>query len=416
MILRFSTGDDTASSQSGYNSLPDKVRTVQWHEARIRPIIRAYLVSIGVWCGLSLLTGWQYRIFDQSLNIHSTLLDMLRLAEARGFAFALLTPPIFYVVRRYLAGAGHWLRSLMFYCLGVGPFMILYAYIHWVLLPPWDPAAQSYVPRAGHSPWELIRSGFADQITMYIAIVVAAHAYEYFERTRKQELEKSEVQRALTASELQALKMQLHPHFLFNTLHGISTLIDGDRKSAKGMIVKLSSLLRTTLEHGSSDLIPLADELKFVQEYLDLEKMRFGTRLAVEWSLDPRTRHLLVPQLILQPLVENAIRHGVACSREGGWIEIASQQGKGTVELRVRNSIGGKRPAGTGVGLRNTEARLKCLYGAEARFSFALAEDQTAAATLVLPALGSNQTADEEPCQATGNVEEESKRARVDRG
>jgi two-component system, LytTR family, sensor kinase len=391
---------------------------VQGSGGRVGPIVRAYLMSIGVWCGLSLLTAWQYRIFDQSLNIHSTFFDMLRLAEARGFAFALLTPPIFYVVRRYLGGAVHSLRSLMFYCLGVGPFMLLYACIHWLILPPWDPAAQGYVPRAGHSPLELIQAGFADQITMYIAIVVAAHAYEYFERTRKQELEKSEYQRALTASELQALKMQLHPHFLFNTLHGISTLIDGDRKGAKGMIVKLSSLLRTTLEHGSSDVIPLAEELKFVREYLDLEKMRFGTRLGVEWSVDPQTQHLLVPQLILQPLVENAIRHGIACSREGGWIEISSQQGNGTFELRVRNSVGGKRPAGTGVGLRNTEARLKCLYAEEARFSFVLAGDQTASATLVLPALGSSQPPAEESQsgQANGNAEEEAKRASVDRG
>lgn len=382
----------------------------------LRRIVRAYLVSIGVWCALSLLTGWQYRIFDQSLNIHSTLLDMLRLAEARGFAFALMTPPIFYVVRRYLAHTGHPVRSLLIYCLGVVPFMVLYASIHWVIVPPWDPALQGYVSRAGHSPFELIRSGFADQVTMYIAIVVAAHAYEYFERMREQELEKSEFQRALTASELQVLKMQLHPHFLFNTLHGISTLIDGDGKSAKGMIVKLSSLLRIALEHGSSDLIPLDEELKFVREYLDLEKMRFGTRLAVEWSVDANTRQLLVPQLILQPLVENAIRHGIACSREGGWIEIASRRRDGVFELRVRNSVGGKRPAGTGVGLRNTEARLKCLYAEGAQFSFAVAGDQTASATLVLPALGSNQNVAEDSCGVDGIGVEEADRASLDRG
>ncbi|MGE5207646.1 MAG: sensor histidine kinase [Chlamydiota bacterium] len=384
---------------------------------KFRRIVRAYLISIAAWGGLSLLTGWQYRIFDQSLNIHSTLLDMLRLAEARGFAFALLTPPIFYVVRRYLAGGGRSLRSLLIYCLGVGPFMMLYACIHWVIIPPWDPALQGYVPRAGHSPLELIQSGFADQITMYIAIVVAAHAYEYFERTRKQELEKSEFQRTLAASELQALKMQLHPHFLFNTLHGISTLIDGgDRKSAKGMIVKLSSLLRTTLQHGSSDLIPLAEELKFVREYLDLEKMRFGERLVVEWAVNPRTRQLLVPQLILQPLVENAIRHGVACSREGGWIEIAAQERNGILELRVRNSVGGKRPPGTGVGLRNTEARLKCLYAEEARFSFTVAGDQTATAAISLPALDSNQPLAEERRLGNEIGVEEANRASLDRG
>lgn len=381
---------------------------------KVRRIVRAYLISIGVWCGLSLLTGWQYRIFDQSLNIHSTFVDMLRLAEARGFALALLTPPIFYVVRRYLAEARHSLRTLIYFA-GVGPFLILYAGIHWLILPPWDPALQSYVSRAGHSPFELIQSGFADQITMYIAILVAAHAYEYFERVRKQELEKSEFQRALAASELQALKTQLHPHFLFNTLHGIATLIDADRKSAKGMIVKLSSLLRSTLEHGSSDLISLREELELVSEYLDLEKMRFGTRLVVEWAIDPHCQQLLVPQLILQPLVENAVRHGVACSREGGWIEISSRRKNGVFELRVRNSVGGKRPGGTGVGLHNTEARLKCLYAEEARFSFSVSADQVATAALILPALDSNQGQVEEP-QMSKAIPEEANRASLDRG
>lgn len=383
---------------------------------RVGLIGRAYLVSIAVWCGLSLLTGWQYRIFDKSLNIHSSLLDMVLLAEARGFAFALLTPPMFYVMRRYLSQAPLSPRSLLIYCLGLGPFMILYAYIHWALLPPWDPALQRYVSRAGHSPLELIQSGFADQITMYIAIVLAAHAYEYFERARKQELAKSEFQRALSASELQALKMQLHPHFLFNTLHGISALIDGDGKSAQTMIVKLSSLLRKALEYGSSDLIPLSEELKFLGEYLDLEKMRVGPRLAVQWHIDPRTQELLVPQLILQPLVENSIRHGVSASREGGWIEIASELRGETLWLYIRNSVGGAKPEGTGVGLRNTEARLRCLYGEEAQFSFAVAPDRTASATLALPVLGSCEPLAQEPEGRNRNAAEEAKSASVDRG
>jgi len=356
-----------------------------------RQIAQAYLVSVSIWCALSILTGWQYRIFDQSLNIQSSLVDMLRLAGARGFAFALLTPPIFYIVRQYITSARHRVRYLLAYCVGVVPFMVIYAWIRWLILPPWSAALQQYVPRAGHSPWAPIRGGFADLITIYIAIVVAAHAYVYFERVRKQEVERLESQQALAASELQALKMQIHPHFLFNTLHGISTLIDSDRKTAKSMVVKLSSLLRMALEHGSSDLIPLREELKFVGEYLDLEKMRFGPRLTVRWSIAPATTGLLVPQLILQPLVENAIRHGIACSRVNGWVEIDSSVSNEQFVLRVRNSVGGKPAAGTGLGLRNTEARVQYLYSDEGRFSFAIAPNQTATATLTLPMLGSHQ-------------------------
>jgi two-component system LytT family sensor kinase len=330
---------------------------------------KAYLISISLWSGLSLLTGWQYFLFDKSLNIHSTVTDMLRLAEARGFAFALLTPPIFYVVRRYIGAARNIVRYLLAYAVGVVPFMLLSACIRWVILPPWSAALQKYVPRLGHSPLAVIRQGFADQITIYIAILVAAHAYEYYERSRRQEMESCEYQQALAASELQALKMQLHPHFLFNTLHGIATLVDTDQQSAKAMIVKLSSLLRTAMVHNGSDLVPLRDELKFVGEYLELEKMRFGARLTVVWSIEPGTEHMLVPQMILQPLVENAIRHGIAGSRERGWIEIVSRQRATRIELQVRNSTGYRKPAGTGVGLRNTEARLQHLYSDEARLN-----------------------------------------------
>ena len=183
--------------------------------------------------------------------------------------------------------------------------------------------------------------------------------------------------------------MQLHPHFLFNTLHGIATLIDDDAKNAKAMIIKLSSLLRTALERDSTDLIPLEDELKFVGEYLDLETMRFGSRLKIECSAAPETRQLLVPQMILQPLVENAIRYGIASSREGGWIEIAASAGNGILNIQVRNSVGGTTSIGTGVGLRNAEARLKYLYSGDASLHFTVAEDRTATVRLALPALNS---------------------------
>jgi two-component system LytT family sensor kinase len=356
---------------------------------KLRQIAWPYVLSINIWSALSLLTGWQYLIFDQSVNIHSTLLEMLLLAEARGLTYALLTPPIFYIVRHFATGARRRARYLLGYCLGAVPFMTVYACVRWLIFPSWSPVLQQFVSRGNSSPLALIHNGFADMITIYFATVLAAHAFNYFERVRKQELERSEYQQALAASELQALKMQLHPHFLFNTLHGISTLIETDGNSAKTMIVKLSSLLRKALQHSGSDLIPLQEELKFIGEYLDLETMRFGARLRVIWSIDPNTRRTLVPQLILQPLVENAIRHGIACSRKKGWIEIISRLGDRGLELQIRNTITGERPRGTGLGLQNTESRLKYLYGDEATFYFSTSEDQTATATLVLPALGS---------------------------
>lgn len=354
-----------------------------------KQIAKAYLWSIGIWSALSSLTGWQYFLFDKSMKIHSTPGQMLILAEARGLAFALLAPPVFYLVGRYKFGARNRLQYLLCCSLGAVPYMFSYASLRWLIFPLWDGATESFLPRAHTSPWQLVHDGFADIITIYVATILAAHAYGYLQRARHQELERAEYQQALAASELHALKMQLHPHFLFNTLHGISTLIDSDGETAKAMIVKLSHLLRTALENTGSELIPLRDELKFIGEYLDLETMRFGPRLRVDWSIDPLTGAMLVPQLILQPLVENAIRHGISNSREKSWVEITSRRTGELLELRVRNNVGARRKEGTGLGLRNTEARLRHLYGNEAVFSFALTDDRTATSKLVLPPLRS---------------------------
>jgi LytS/YehU family sensor histidine kinase len=252
------------------------------------------------------------------------------------------------------------------------------------LLPPWDSATHQFTQRSLHSLVGNIHV-FSFQIWCYLAILVVAHAYYGFQHAKAQELERSELQQALAASELQMLKSQLHPHYLFNTLHGISTLIDSDRAKAKASVLKLSSLLRTSLEYGNSDLISFAEELRFVEAYLELEQMRLEDRLQIGWDVDWETREMLVPQLILQPLVENAILHGIACCREGGWIQIASRKIGERVELEIRNSVGGKSQEGLGLGHRNTTARIKHLYANEGAFVFEIDPDDVAVATLTFP-------------------------------
>lgn len=344
-----------------------------------------------IWSIVSLLTGWNYLIFDRTAKLQSTLGDMILLAEARGLSLALLTPPIFYIAGHYSAAASKWTRVFLAYLIGAAPFMLIYASIRWLILPPWEPTLGRFIARSAASPLAFLRGGSADILTNYFAIVFAAHAYGYFERMRGHKLERSQYEQALTASELQSLRMQLQPHFLFNTLHGISTLIDHDGARAKAMILSLSSLLRRALERSGSDLVPLQEELTFINEYLDLEKMRFGARLDVTQSIAPNTLEILVPQMILQPLVENAIRHGVAGSRECGWIKIVSRQSDSGLELIVYNSVGDHpTPQGRGVGLKNTKSRLKHLYSNEATFSFELNSDHRATASISIPALGSS--------------------------
>jgi len=347
-------------------------------------------MAIAFWCGFALLMGMQYRPLNRE-HLWSSLVDLFVGAALRGLAFAFWTPPIFFLVGKYLGASNRRFRYVSLWSLGAVPFVLLHTSILWILVPPYDDSLQRYLPRSFQSWAGMIRNGFADLIFIYVAIVVAAHAYNYLKRLKREERERYEYQQALAASQLQVLKTQLHPHFLFNTLHGIATLVDTDAKLARAMIIKLSSLLRKALDGNSADLIPLEDELKFVSEYLALEEMRLGSRLKVEWHVAPETGGLLVPQMILQPLAENAIRHGIASSRDGGWIEIATSVSKGILSIRLRNSVGGRTSGGMGLGLRNAEARLKYLYSDDASLRFEISEDRVAVVVLTLPGLKSTQ-------------------------
>ncbi|HKD77422.1 MAG TPA: histidine kinase, partial [Ktedonobacterales bacterium] len=341
--------------------------------SRLRGIARAYLASIAFWCGMSLLMGLQYYPIDYQ-HLWSSLGGLLTQAGARAAALALWTPPIFFLVARFLPYAKNRVRYVLMWTLGAPVYVVLHTGLFWLIIPPYDDALHKYVPRTFQYWIDTIRAGFAEEIFIYIAIVVAAHGYEYLKRVRRQEADRYEYQQALAASELQALKMQLHPHFLFNTLHGIATLVEEDGRKAKAMILKLSDLLRTAMDRDSSDLIPMEMELRFAREYLELEKMRFGNRLQVEWLIAPGTERLLVPQMILQPIIENAIRHGIASSREGGWIEVRSSTGDERLRIEVRNSNSSAPTSscGTGLGMRNVEARLRYLFADDAsvRLSF----------------------------------------------
>jgi two-component system, LytTR family, sensor kinase len=356
----------------------------------IRRIARDYAASIAVWMTLSVPVSWQEFKMAQMLHLGGNFHDEMLVFGARYLSVALLTPLIFYLVGRWpITGSTAVLRTAA-YLAGYIPFCVAFAFIRWCLVPPWIDETQEWGPRSLFTLNELVVHSFADVFLIYLGIIIAAYAYTYYVRNQRQEIERLELSQALAQSELQALKFQLHPHFLFNTLQGISTLVDTDKGAAQTMIVKLSTLLRVALKHGSADLIPLSEEVAFARSYLELQKMRLGKRLDVQWHMAPETMSTLVPQLILQPLIENAIVHGIACCREGGWIDVRSQQVDSVVTIEVRNSVGGHSEHGIGLGLQNTGARLKYLYSSEASFSMNIGPDRIATATLHLPSLGAN--------------------------
>jgi two-component system, LytTR family, sensor kinase len=207
----------------------------------------------------------------------------------------------------------------------------------------------------------------------YWMLLGVAHAVEYARRFRERELRSSQLETQLARAQLQVLKMQLHPHFLFNTLHAISTLVHRSPDLAERMIANLSELLRSTLAHQQAQEISVQEEMQLLEPYLDIEKMRLGERLRLRLEIASETRTALVPHLILQPLVENAIRHGLAPRREGGSIRVRTESWNGRLRLVVEDDGRGFIPtaeggAREGVGLSNTRARLQQLYGDEHRF------------------------------------------------
>ena len=375
--------------------IPDKIQSIMPGRRSFSAIAIAYLWSISVWLAFAPMLAGQDKLWVLERGLKTSYWALLLVEAGWLLTAALLTPPIFWIVRRYPLSKEAGLRRIAGYLLGAVCYVIVSVCLRWLLLPDWDTERQQFTARSLHG---LLSNAFlfAFQIWNYFVTVGGAHAYGYFTRVRDQELERAELQQALAASELQAVKSQLHPHFLFNTLQGISALTDTDNRRAKAMVLKLSNLLRTALQHDSVDLVTLEEELRFVEDYLGLEKIRLEDRLELRWNIQPETRGMLVPQLIMQPLVENAIVHGVACRREGGWIEISSRREENVLEVRIRNCVGAKQREGIGLGLRNTRARLQHLYS-EASFSFDQDDGGAAVATLVLPAIGSQSQVEKTP-------------------
>jgi two-component system LytT family sensor kinase len=226
-------------------------------------------------------------------------------------------------------------------------------------------------------------------LVIYWMIVGLIMGLEYYLRYRAGELRTANLETRLVQAQLNALRMQLHPHFLFNTLNSIAVLMRKDIEAADRMLLQLSALLRVTLATTTAHEIKLRQELEILERYLEIEKIRFQDRLTVKMLIDPAALDALVPQLLFQPLVENAIRHGVAESENGGAIEVHAERRNGMVHLQVRdNGPGLKNSAGDlseGVGLSNSRARLEYLYGPAGTFDVRNAEGGGVIVVAALP-------------------------------
>jgi len=319
----------------------------------------------------------------------------IALAFVESFVWAALTPLIFWISRRFsLERSRRPLRVLLL--LGVGLLMAVGVDI----LDDFLRIEVFHVPRAGqlefHPLQSVTRFWFLNELVTYFAVLAAGFARNYFLhfRSRQDEAIRLQAQAArlqaqLSEARLAALRTQLNPHFLFNTLHAISTLVERDPQGVRRMIARLSELLRHTLGGTDEQEVTLAEELDLVERYLEILRIRFPGRLQVDTVAEPSVLDALMPNLVLQPLVENAIKHGVSKIDGPGRIWIRARRDSERLVLIVRDNgpalVSGAARVEEGVGLRNTRARLRQLYGSAQSMTLRAAEEGGLEAEVTLP-------------------------------
>jgi two-component system LytT family sensor kinase len=318
--------------------------------------LRLAFVIVGAWLLVSLMFLPQSLLLNASRPQPAPWFDAT-LGNLAIFAlWALLTPLVLWLAgrlpldrgRRLRAWCAHLALALAMSTLHVALMSLLV----WPSLPDGVPFAALMINHG-------IGLG-ATNVLLYFGVLAAAHARAYLQRYRDGE-------RARAQAELAALRAQLHPHFLFNALNALGELVHRDAALAEHLILKLSNLLRRVLGRGTAEFVPLAEEIAFTEAYLDIQRALMDARLRTAIDVPDALLTLPVPGMLLQPLIENAIRHGLAPRRDGGVLRIEARRERGMLRLVVDNDAGVVTTPGEGIGLANVRARLRVLYGDAAR-------------------------------------------------
>jgi two-component system, LytTR family, sensor kinase len=319
----------------------------------------------------SSLLAWQFTV---SAGHSSNWRTVVILNTSYWYLWALFTPAIIWLSQHFrFERQGLW-RALLVHLPSVLVFSLTHiaaiSCVQW-----WFARAQGRGFNLGSEIRRSALLNFDWEMMTYWTIVGLSHAVLYYRESRDRALRTSQLETRLVEAQLKTLQQQLHPHFLFNTLHAISALMHRDVEAADRTLMRLSDLLRLTLENIGQHEIPLQAELDFLAKYLQIEQTRFADRLIVRFDVQPETLDTFVPNLVLQPLVENAIKHGVAKKSEPGHIDISARRDGDKLHMEVRDDgVGLSEDALTalqkGIGVSTTRARLQHLFGADYRFEF----------------------------------------------
>ena len=313
----------------------------------------------------------------------------ITLAFVEAWAWAAATPLIFWLSNRSGALRSPWLRIPLLLVVGVAIAIAVYVLLDFarsVIITTPFPRRRGGGGGAFMPLREIGRFRFLNHFIIYLAVLATGFAREYFLRDRRRQQHAAQLQAQLAEAKLDALRMQINPHFLFNTLHAVSALVERDPAGVRRMIARLSELLRYTIDSHATDEVTVREELDFLRRYIEIMEIRFQGRLQVVFDVAPRAADALVPNLILQPLVENALEHGVSRASEEGRIGIAARVEGERLILAVQDNGPGLAPdQEAGVGLANTRARLAQLYGDDASLRLTNAEPAGVLATITVP-------------------------------
>ncbi len=347
------------------------------------PVSARWLSYVGVWLLVALFSASQtivtYRAtggpVDPPLVVKLTLL---------GWAiWAMLAPGVFVLARRWdlrsgrrgLRVVGHLLASGLGALIATGLYLVLRNIVGL-------PSPRSY-------PVQLLQSVHTN-VTVYWAVVGAAHAYDYYRANIQRRAEAAELRESLSRAQLDALRAQLHPHLLFNALNSVSSLIHDDPVAAEDMLVQVSELLRRVITNPDGAEVTVAEEVEFLERYLSIEKIRFGERLTSTIEVSDDVLNALVPPLLLQPLAENAVKHAIGTRPSGGTISVTIAGNNGNLSISVADDGPGiedsdRNRDGHGIGLANTMKRLETMYGDSHRLELVHSNDGGLEVNITLP-------------------------------
>jgi len=295
------------------------------------------------------------------------------------YLWGLSVPAVVWMARRFRFEKAKWQRSLLVHVVWAVSLTLVQIVIAEAILRTFTHARDLPIAKP---LGESILDNFHSSLPTYWVILFGYYAFDYYAKYRDRELRAAQLETRLSQAQLQALKMQLNPHFLFNTLNTISSLMYTDPDCADQMMTRLSELLRLTLEQDGAQEVTLKEEMEILDRYLQIERIRFEDRLRITVSIDPAALEARVPNFSLQPLVENAIRHGIAPRPHGGSLSISATRDAGMLRIRLSDDGPGLPPAGAceprsreGIGVANTRARLVQLYGDEQSFEMSNAPE-----------------------------------------